>query len=94
MAATFDQIEPPSVVAQSCGSKAYPSRALAKLNRVTSLERIGGRAKPAKVAPPSVVRTMARHVPVPFGQRADPSIHQSSRLAAVNQVGAKETGIG
>jgi hypothetical protein len=48
---------------------------------------------PAKLAPPSVVRTIAPHVPEPVRHRAVPSSHHSSRLTAVNELGLKSAGM-
>jgi hypothetical protein len=48
---------------------------------------------PTKLEPPSVVRTIALQVPEPVRHRAVPSIHHSSRLTAVNEVGWKSAGM-
>jgi hypothetical protein len=48
---------------------------------------------PAKLAPPSVVRTIAPQVPELVRHRAVPSIHHSWRLTAVNDLGWKSAGM-
>ncbi len=48
---------------------------------------------PAKLEPPSVVRTIAPQIPGPVRHRALPSNHHSSRLTAVNEVAWKSAGI-